>query len=322
MTSAIICGAGAAGMMHGIVLRSAGARICGVYDPDVSRARALAEVLGAEVFPRVEALFDAPADVACIASPPNLHVEQATLAARVGRVVFVEKPVATTPVDLARLAELPRCVPIVQWRAGRGLRAVRAAIARGELGPAPTVSVDMAWSRDDAYFAAGRATRKGWGCGVLLSVGVHAVDAVCWALGQRATDSRGLFGYGAHEIETRAVMEVAFDRGALASFRATFEGGSDATRLSFAGGGVSAVLAGGELDPTAGKVLWTCEDERKRARLEALEAAAGAATAPPLLVPYLRSALDALARGAEPGLCDALPSVAEVVDAHRAILAV
>jgi predicted dehydrogenase len=321
MTSAIICGAGAAGLLHGLVLRSAGARVLGVFDPDTMRARAVAEMLGAAVYAREEALFDAPADVACITSPPAAHVAQAVLAARGGRVVFVEKPVATTAEDLARLADLPRCVPIVQWRAGRGLLAVRAAIARGELGDAPTVSADMAWSRDDAYFAAGRGERSRWGCGVLLSVGVHAVDAVVWALGQRAAEARGRLGYGRFDIETRAVLEVAFERGALASFRATFEGGSDATRLSFAGGGVTAVLEGGEVDPTAGSVAWHCEDDARRARLMALEANAGGATAPPLVVPYLRGALEALARGAEPGACDALPAIREVVDAHRAILA-
>jgi predicted dehydrogenase len=322
MTTAIVCGAGAAGIMHAFVLRSAGARIVGVYDPDSTRSRALAELTGAHVCLREDELFDTASDIACITSPPTRHVEQAELAARGGRLVLVEKPVATTRQDLARLAVVPRCVPILQWRAGRALRAVRAAVARGELGPAPTVGVDMAWSRDDAYFAAGRGTRAAWGCGVLLSVGVHAVDAVCWTLGQRVAEARGLLGYGRGEVETRAVMHVGFDRGALASFRATFEAGSDATRLCFAGGGVSAIVEGGELDPTAGAVKWVCDDEDQRARLEAIERGAGGATAPPLLVPYLHDALSALAHGAEPGACDALPGVAEVIDAHRAVLAV
>src|SRR6185503_2762321 len=98
---------------------------------------------------------------------------------------------ATTPEELTRLAAVGACVPIVQWRAGRALRAVRGAIAAGLLGPAPVVSVDLAWARDAGYFAAGRATVASWGCGALLSVGIHAVDAIVWALGKPVHDVSG-----------------------------------------------------------------------------------------------------------------------------------
>jgi predicted dehydrogenase len=198
---------------------------------------------------------------------------------------------------------------------------VRAAIARGELGASPTVSVDLAWCRDAAYFAAGRATMRGWGCGVLLSVGIHAVDAVCWALGRRVALARGIVGRpNGLEVETRAALHIAFDGGPLASVRATFDAGPDATRIAFAGGGVTAILEGGELDPTGGAVAWVSEDDARIARLRALEADAGRGTAPPLLVPFLADALAALGRGCLPGTCDALPSITDVAGAHRAIL--
>ena len=321
--SAVVCGAGAAGVMHALVLRTAGARIAGVFDPDPSRARALAEMHGCEAHASEASLWDTPAELACIASPPPHHVAQAERAARFGRVVFVEKPLATTRAELARLARVPGCVPIVQWRAGRALRAVRAAIARGELGPSPTASVDLAWSRDASYFAAGRGTMRAWGCGVLLSVGVHAIDAITWAIGRPVVDARGMLGGAPDlEVETRAAMLLAFQGGALASVRATFDAGPDATRITFAGGGVSATIEGGELDPTAGAVQWSCADDARLARLRAIEANAGGATAAPLLVPYLLDAVAALGRGAEPGACDALPSVADVEPAHAAIFSV
>jgi predicted dehydrogenase len=198
---------------------------------------------------------------------------------------------------------------------------VRAAIARGELGAAPTVSADLAWSRDEGYFAAGRGTARAWGCGVLLSVGVHAIDAVCWALGRPVVLARGVVGRSRGlEVETRAAMHLAFEGGALASVRATFEGGPDATRLAFSGGGVSAVIEGAELDPTASTVRWSCADPGRLERLRALESDAAGALAPPLLVPFLHDAVRALSCGATPGSCDALPSIRDVATAHRAIL--
>jgi predicted dehydrogenase len=316
--------------MHALVLRTAGVRIAGVFDPDPSRARALAEMHGAEPCASEEALFRLDADLVCVTSPPPFHVAQAEHAARLAvgrarpRIIFVEKPLATTRDELTRLARVPGCVPIVQWRAGRGLRAVRAAIAQGELGPAPTVSVDLAWSRDAAYFAAGRATRAAWGCGVLLSVGVHAIDAICWAIGRRVSAAKGMMpavaAGAAVEVETRAAMLVGFEGGALAAVRATFEAGPDATCLAFAGGGVTATIRGGELDPTASAVEWSCDDASRLARLQALEKDASGAVAPPLLVPFLRDAVAALEQGAGPGTCDALPAVRDVWDAHAAIL--
>ncbi len=333
----MVCGAGAAGAMHALVLRTAGVQIRGVFDPDPGRARALAEMHGAEVFASEEALFRCDANIVCVTSPPPLHVAQAEHAARAWssssaaasrptaeRILFVEKPLATTREELTRLLEVPGCVPIVQWRAGRALRAVRAAIAQGELGPAPSVSADLAWSRDEAYFAAGRGTLAQWGCGVLLSVGVHAIDAIGWAMGRRFRAAHGVLeraGTGAAtEIETRAAMLMVFEGGGLASVRATFDAGPDATCLSFAGGGVTATIRGGELDPTASSVEWACADNARLTRLRALESGASGATAPPLLVPFLMDAVAALAAGAAPGACDALPGVRDVWDAHAAIL--
>ena len=310
--------------MHALVLRTAGVRIAGVFDPDPGRARALAEMHGgAEVYASASALFRSDANMVCVTSPPPLHVAQAeeAAAARAGRVVFVEKPLAVTKDELTRLARVPGCVPIVQWRAGRALRAVRAAIAQGELGPAPSVSADLAWSRDAAYFAAGRGTLAAWGCGVLLSVGVHAIDAIGWAMGRPFHAVHGVLERPPGvEIETRAAMLLAFDGGGLAAVRATFDAGPDATCLSFAGGGVTATIRGGELDPTASAVEWSCADEARLLRLHAIEAGASGATAPPLLVPFLRDAVAALDAGAEPGACDALPGVRDVWDAHAAIL--
>jgi predicted dehydrogenase len=323
--TALVLGAGAAGLLHALAYRAHGVRVAAIFDPDARRARDLADLCGAEVAPSLEALAGSDAEFASVCSPPAAHVAQAALLARSGRTVFVEKPVAVSRGELRRLAALPGCVPVVQWRAGRGLRAVRRAIARGELGDAPVVSCDLAWSRDEAYV---RARGASWGCGAVLSVGIHAIDALLWALDRTVEDARGVTTRreGAW-AETGAVGHLRFEGGALATLRISLDGGADTTRLTFCGRGVTAVLEGGEADPTATAVRWSAADladgpraDERVAALARLERETSGALGSPLLVPYLGGAIRAAREGRSPGDTERLPSMADVVEAHATAL--
>jgi predicted dehydrogenase len=197
------------------------------------------------------------------------------------------------------------------------------------LGSAPTVSVDLAWWRDAAYFR----KRAAWGCGALLSVGIHALDAVCYALdrpvlgvactlGPRVADTRvpdaGVAP--AADDETSAVLSANFRGGAAMALRLTLEGGPDETRLSFCGAGVTGAIVGSEADPTASTVLWSCENDATLQRLRALEDSTDGSVQAPLIVPYIGRALAAWrgrrSRRSVPVECDELLSVRDVVCAH------
>jgi predicted dehydrogenase len=79
----------------------------GVFDPDVERARALAAEFGVSAFPDLEALL-AASDVLSIASPATIHAEQALMALKAGRSVYVEKPLAVTRAEADRLLAAAR----------------------------------------------------------------------------------------------------------------------------------------------------------------------------------------------------------------------
>ncbi len=319
---AIVSGAGVSGLLHALALRAHGVRIAAIYDPSVERAEGLANLCdGARAVGSLSDLDRVDAELACVCGPPLTHVDQAEVLARPGRVVFVEKPVATTHDELERLARLPGCVPIVQWRAGRALVAARACIAQGELGPSPVASADLAWSRDADYFATGKGGRDAWGCGALLSIGIHAVDALLWSLGRPVEALSGMLGYRSGvELETSAVAHFGLRGGALGTLRLTLDGGPDRTRLSFCGAGTTLEIHGGEADPTASTLHVETNDEARRARILAIEAGAHGSLGAPLLVPYLGHALAALDRGAHPGDDVDLPSIASVRPAHAAVL--
>lgn len=320
--TAAIVGAGASGLLHGLAYRAHGVEVSAVHDVDPQRARDLAGVLGARhVLHSLDEV--ASADVGCISicSPPRVHVAQAERCAARGRAIFVEKPVATDTDDLARLAALSGIVPIVQWRRGRALGAVRRAIAKGELGAAPSVTIDLAWNRDAAYFARGRGSRATWGCGAILSIGVHALDAVCWALASEPADIRGFVERRAgFDVETRAAVALRFRSGAIGALHITLDAGPDRTFLAFAGNGVTARIEGGEADPTASAVAWSAIDGGARRRLEVMERESAGDLHGPLVVPFVGGALEALRRGETPGESDALPSIGDVRPGHDAAM--
>jgi len=338
---AVIAGAGAAGLVHALALRAAGAQVVGIFDPDRDRAQVLADacggagmaasgvgaagVAGPAVVGSIEELAALPSELAHVCSPPRAHLTQAEAFARAApsRIILVEKPLGISLEEIDRFAALPPCVPVVQWRAGRSIRAVRRAVARGELGPSPVVSCDLAWARDEAYL---RARGDAWGCGAILSVGIHALDAVLWALGHRDPAGAAVVEAQGSTIaregawaETAGVGLVRLASGGRISLRLSFDGGADVTRLAFCGGGVTAVIEGGEADPTAGPVRWHAAPH-VRDRLALLERDTDGALGSPLLVPYLADILAALRDGLRPGDSDRLPSVASVASAHHAAL--
>jgi predicted dehydrogenase len=319
---ALISGAGVAGFLHALAYRVHGVTIAGVFDPDAQRARDLADLHGARAVGTLEELSRIDADLASLCSPPRHHVAQAEALAQADRSLLIEKPVAVSLEELARLTALPRCIPVVQWRSGRALRAVRAAIARGELGEAPVAGCDLAWARDDAYL---RARGESWGCGAVQSIGIHAIDALEWALDRKVTNVSGVTTRRAGAwAETGAAGLITFVGGALASFRLSLDGGGDSTRLTFCGNGVTASIAGGEGDPTGTTVAWSVARgpgaHARRASLETLERETRGALGSPLLVPYVGDVIAALRDGCVPGDTQHLPSIADCSSAHETAL--
>lgn len=316
MTRAAIVGAGMAAHLHAFALRSIGVDVARVYDPDPQRAQTLAGMHDAVVVDTPEAAWDDGVDVVQLCSPPPLHVEQACAAAAAGRIVVCEKPVAVTPDELDRLVAAATdavIVPVVQWRAGQGFRTLRAAVADGLFGDRPSLGVELAWRREDAYFAAGRATRAQWGGGVLLSVGIHAVDTILAVVDRPVTAAMGTLGAPrpGGDVETSASVSLAFEGGATASLRATFDAAASTTRVAVDGAATTGVIDGGEADPTAYAVSFSGD------HAQAATAIGGRfdATAPPLLLPFL----DGVYRAIADGDLAAVPSIADVAAAHRVI---
>jgi myo-inositol 2-dehydrogenase/D-chiro-inositol 1-dehydrogenase len=98
-----IIGAGYIGGVHaGVLARDERVRVSSVYDVSAERARRLANNSGASVAGSARELIEA-SDAVYVTTPNTLHTELAVEAARAGRHVFCEKPMATSTAEARRV---------------------------------------------------------------------------------------------------------------------------------------------------------------------------------------------------------------------------
>jgi len=197
-----LLGAGLAGRMHAAVYgRAAGLLADGgirlepvvVADADLDRARSVAR---RSAIPEVEADWRAAVhrddvDLVDICLPDECHAEVAIAAARAGRHILCEKPLAQTPAQgEAALAEIERAgvtaMVGLQYRRTPAAELLGRLIDDGGLGRPHTVR---------AYFArdvgADPATRVGWrfdaarlGAGSVHALGPHVIDLLRYLVGE------------------------------------------------------------------------------------------------------------------------------------------
>jgi predicted dehydrogenase len=151
-TTVALCGAGRVAALHAHGFVNSGATIVAVADPRRAAARRFADEFGGpdvEVYPDLAALLNARRpDIVAIATPHDVHAEQAIAALRAGCDVFIDKPLATNLPDAQRVADevgaaarrLAVCHNLLQHEA---VAAAAELLADGRLG---TILAANAWS--------------------------------------------------------------------------------------------------------------------------------------------------------------------------------
>jgi len=170
--------------------------------------------------------LDAGPRAVLVCNPSALHLAVATTAARAGRHLLVEKPLADS---LAGVAELQReverrdLVALVgfQYRFHPGLRRVKAWLDDGALGE--VVSAQVHWGEDLAAWHPGEDWRRSYAARADLGGGAlrtlcHPFDYLRWLLGEVELVS-GLVSQRALglDVEDLAHVSLRFRSGVLAS---------------------------------------------------------------------------------------------------------
>nr|WP_314446698.1 Gfo/Idh/MocA family oxidoreductase [uncultured Sphingomonas sp.] len=149
------------------------------------REEAAASAPDAALLDNFDELLTQDLDGVVIASPSALHAEQSIRALEGGLAVFCQKPLGRTAaeaqavVDAARGADKLLGVDL-SYRYTNGMRAIRRAIASGDLGTpfAADLLFHNAYGPGKDWFF--DPAQSGGGC--VIDLGVHLVDLALWAM--------------------------------------------------------------------------------------------------------------------------------------------
>lgn len=191
------------------------ARVTSVYDIDEVRRAELAERCGAVACTSLEELV-AGCDAVFVVSWTGAHREAVETAARAGRAIFCEKPLAPTMAEARAMLDTVRRHRVVhqvgltlRWVSGYAV--LRALLAEAhdrvlsvtlhtQMGNRPT-----GW-RGDLALAGG---------GVLLEVGFHDLDLLEWVVGPIASCQATVAPGRTSGIEDAASVALAYESGAV-----------------------------------------------------------------------------------------------------------
>jgi UDP-N-acetyl-2-amino-2-deoxyglucuronate dehydrogenase len=208
---------------------SADAEIVAVCDVE---PRVLAEhalKFGVPGFSSLSDLLDkSDADAVVLATPSGLHSAQAIQAARAGRHVITEKPMATRWMDGIAMVKAcdeaaVRLFVVKQNRRNTTLQLLKHAIDRKRFGRIFMVTINVFWARGQEYYdsAKWRGTWEFDG-GALMNQASHYVDLVDWLVGPVesvqayvATLARDI------QVEDTATVGIRWRSGALGSINVT-----------------------------------------------------------------------------------------------------
>ncbi len=169
-------------------------------------------------------------DAVCLCTPSGHHAEQALLAARAGKHVLVEKPMALSLADADAMIAACRAAGVrlgvaLQRRTDPACRALHAAIRAGELGSLVLGTATVPYYRPESYYqsAAWRGTWSLDGGGALINQGIHLVDLLLWLMGGDAEVVGASGGTTRHliEVEDCIVAALSFSSGARGTIAAT-----------------------------------------------------------------------------------------------------
>lgn len=208
-----------------------GNEVVAVASGDKQRANAFAEELSiAKGYGDVASLLADPmVDAVYISSTNDQHRDQALAAIAAGKHVLCEKPLALSLADARQMVDAARQACVVfatnhHLRNAATLRKVRELVRAGAIGKPLFARVHH------AIFL--RPQVQGWrvksaqgGGGVILDIGVHAADILCFALDAEPVEAIGMRheGFLSHNgVEDGVMAVVRMSNGVLAQIHAAY----------------------------------------------------------------------------------------------------
>jgi UDP-N-acetyl-2-amino-2-deoxyglucuronate dehydrogenase len=206
-----------------------GLELVAVCDVDPTRVEQAAKERGVECFTSYEKMLkESNADVITIATPSGLHTDQGVAAARAGKHVVMEKPMAISLTGADALVHAcdkagVQLFVVKQNRLNPPIQLLKRAIDKNRFGRIYMASCTVHWARPQEYYdqAPWRGTWEFDG-GAFMNQASHYVDLIQWLMGpvesvmaKTATLARRI------ETEDTGVAVLKFRSGALGSIQVT-----------------------------------------------------------------------------------------------------
>jgi UDP-N-acetyl-2-amino-2-deoxyglucuronate dehydrogenase len=203
-----------------------GLTLAAVADIDIDRACQAGAENGVPFFRSIDEMVAAPGaeplDLIAICTPSGLHAAHGVLAARAGKHVLTEKPMATSLVqadDLIRATDDAgvHLFVVKQNRLNPPIQLLKRAVDKDRFGRIYMANVTVRWQRPQEYYAA-EPWRGTWEFdgGAITNQASHYVDLIQWLVGpvesvmaKTATQARRI------EAEDSGVGILKFRSGAL-----------------------------------------------------------------------------------------------------------
>ncbi len=223
------CGRISASHIGAIQNLSNQAEVVAVCDTDPTRLQEAAAKTGARPYASIEALLADPmVDIVSLCTPSGIHPEQGILAARAGKHVITEKPMAVRwqdGLDLVKACDASgvKLFVVKQNRLNPTIQFVKTAVDQGRLGRLHTVSSNVFWTRPQDYYDQAK-WRGTWAMdgGAFMNQASHYVDMMTYLGGPMArvgaitaTQTRKI------EAEDSGVATFQYVSGAIGSMNVT-----------------------------------------------------------------------------------------------------
>ncbi|MGH7653034.1 MAG: Gfo/Idh/MocA family protein [Gemmatimonadaceae bacterium] len=206
-----------------------GLTVSAVCDDVEQRAREAGENLGVPWFTSYDAMLsDAPCEIVTVATPSGLHAAHGVRAARAGKHVVCEKPMAITLASADELVHAcdssnVKLFVVKQNRLNPAVQLLKRAVDKGRFGKIYLANTTVRWARPQSYYdqAPWRGTWEFDG-GAFMNQASHYVDLMQWlggpvesVIAKTATLARKI------EAEDTGVAVLRYRSGALGTIEVT-----------------------------------------------------------------------------------------------------
>jgi UDP-N-acetyl-2-amino-2-deoxyglucuronate dehydrogenase len=223
------CGRIASRHIEALARHTEDSELVAACDTDAARLQAAATSIGCQdYYSLTQMLRETSADAVILCTPSGLHSAQAIEAARSGRHVVTEKPMATRWTDgleMVRACDQAgvRLFVVKQNRRNTTLQLLKRALERKRFGRIFMVIINVFWTRPQEYFSSAK-WRGTWEFdgGALMNQASHYIDLVDWLIGPvesvqayTATLARDI------QVEDTATVGIRWRSGTLGSVNVT-----------------------------------------------------------------------------------------------------